>query len=192
MRFNKGDKVSFLNDVGTGIVLEELSDYTVLIETEDGFDVKYKKSELILARSEADYKLEGLEHVIAVKEKIELENKQKKHKKFDQKFNHVDKMSNRNGVVEVDLHIENLIDSHHGMGNAQILQVQMANFIREINSAIYRKAHKLIVIHGVGEGTLKAEIRSELYRHYPNCEYHDASYQLYGYGATEIILHSST
>jgi len=86
------------------------------------------------------------------------------------------------------LHIEELIDSHRGMTNTQILAVQMTNFQRELNVAIRNRLRKVIVIHGVGEGVLRAEIRKELHCHYPQFEHHDASYSKYGYGATEIIL----
>jgi dsDNA-specific endonuclease/ATPase MutS2 len=187
--FKIGDTVSFLNDVGTGKILEIISESLVVVETEDGFDDKYPIKELILVKSDQDYKLDGLEHVISVQEKINSDAKFKKIDEFDKKMGTSRLESFQKDVVEVDLHIEELIDSHRGMSNSNILQVQMANFIRELNVAIHSKAKKLVVIHGVGEGTLKSEIRRELYEHYPDYEYHDASYRLYGYGATEIILH---
>jgi dsDNA-specific endonuclease/ATPase MutS2 len=46
----------------------------------------------------------------------------------------------------------------------------------------------MVVIHGVGEGVLKQEIRKELKEFYPHFDFYDASYQEYGYGATEIEL----
>ena len=46
---------------------------------------------------------------------------------------------------------------------------------------------KIIVIHGVGEGVLKNEIRSFLSKK-ENLEFFDASYADYGKGATEIRL----
>ena len=46
------------------------------------------------------------------------------------------------------------------------------------------------MIHGKGKGVLKAEIVNELNEYYPEFQYHDASFQEFGYnGATEIILY---
>ena len=47
---------------------------------------------------------------------------------------------------------------------------------------------KIVVIHGVGEGVLRHEIRKELDIYHPYFEYYDASYDQFGYGATEIRL----
>lgn len=182
-----GDKVTFLNDIGGGVVEEILNERYALVENEDGFLEKYLIDELIPAKSEKDYKLDGIEHVISVQEKIESEKRFERLEDFEKKTKGL--VSMVNDEMEVDLHIEELIDSHHGMSNGEILSVQMANFKRQLNIAIRRKAKKLIIIHGVGEGRLKSEIRTDLLSNHPDFEFHDASYRKYGYGATEIILH---
>ena len=43
-------------------------------------------------------------------------------------------------------------------------------------------------IHGVGNGTLKTELRKALGIEYKKLTYHDASFKEYGYGATLIII----
>lgn len=187
MQFNVGDRIRFLNEVGEGVITKIVSSKVVIAKCQDGFENQYTTDEIVLAVSQEEYKLEGLEHVESVIEKINSENKIKQDEIFYKKFNHLSKIGNPE-EIEIDLHIEELIDSHRGMSNAQILSVQMSNFQRELNVAIRKKAKKLIVIHGVGEGTLRAEIRNELHLHYPEFEFHDASYRKYGYGATEIIL----
>jgi len=187
MKVKPGDKVTFLNEECGGVITEVLNERYAIVENEDGFDEKYLISELVLAGNAKSYKLDGIEHVLSVQEKIQSEGKMKIHEDFDRKSRSL--VSYVQDEVEIDLHIEELIDSHRGMSNGEILSVQMANFKRELNVAIQRKAKKMIVIHGVGEGTLKSEIHRELYEHYPNMEYHDANYRKYGYGATEIILH---
>jgi dsDNA-specific endonuclease/ATPase MutS2 len=90
--------------------------------------------------------------------------------------------------MEVDLHIENLIDSHRGMPNYQIVDVQMARFRRSMNIAISRNMKRVVFIHGVGAGVLREEIRTELRSIYPQYEFLDGSYQRYGAGATEVLL----
>lgn len=90
--------------------------------------------------------------------------------------------------MEVDLHIEELIDNFKGMSNAEIIQVQLKHFQRTLDNAINEHYRKLIVIHGVGNGRLKQEVRNML-SSYRNLQYYDASYGKYGFGATEILIH---
>src|SRR5690606_15132794 len=102
-----------------------------------------------------------------------------------QKLKHVERMVRGEETWEIDLHIEVLIDSHKGMNNNQILEVQMSRLRSFMYQASDRKIKRLIIIHGVGEGILRHEVRSYVDGH-DNMEYHDASYKEYGYGATEI------
>lgn len=89
---------------------------------------------------------------------------------------------------EVDLHIEELIDSHSGLTNAQILAIQLERFEKEMEYCLSNNMKKLIVIHGVGNGKLKQEITAIL-KSIDGISYHDASYKHYGFGATEILIH---
>ncbi len=89
---------------------------------------------------------------------------------------------------EVDLHIEELIDSHSGLTNAQILAIQLERFEKELEYCLSNNMRKLIVIHGVGNGKLKQEITAIL-KSIDGISYHDASYKNYGFGATEILIH---
>ena len=187
MDFKLGDKVRFLNEVGEGKVLKILSSSSYLIETEDGFDQTYNANELVAVKNSSDYKIDGVLFNESVQDKINSEDKANDEAYLKQKFRHLHNYSSEDELV-IDLHIEELIDSHKGLSNSQILNIQLTNFKRELNVAIRRKASKLIVIHGVGEGVLKAEIRKELYDHFPEYDYHDASYKEYGYGATEVVL----
>ncbi len=88
---------------------------------------------------------------------------------------------------EVDLHIEELIDSIQGMSNGSIIQVQLRHFQKELEDAISRNMKKIVFIHGVGNGKLKDEIRKIL-KTYPRISFHDASFQKYGAGATEVTI----
>lgn len=135
-----GDKVTFLNEVGSGVVTEILNDQYALVENEDGFDEKHLIAELVLEKSEKEYRLDGLEYVESVKEKIDAERKYERLEEFEKKTKGL--VSYVEDEMEVDLHIEELIDSHHGMSNAEILNVQMANFKRQLNIAIRRRVKK--------------------------------------------------
>ncbi|MDD2387399.1 MAG: DUF2027 domain-containing protein [Bacteroidales bacterium] len=90
-------------------------------------------------------------------------------------------------TVEVDLHINQLVDSVIGMSNADILKIQLDLFHKTITEAIMNKAGKVILIHGIGNGTLKAAIRESLTKQY-KLQFEDASFKEYGFGATEVVL----
>ena len=50
------------------------------------------------------------------------------------------------------------------------------------------KGRRIVFIHGVGNGTLKTELRKQLERKYKGINYQDASFREYGYGATMVII----
>jgi hypothetical protein len=90
-------------------------------------------------------------------------------------------------LVEVDLHIEKLIDNHRSLEHAEILEIQMSRFRTALESAILHKDQRIVFIHGVGNGKLKHELRRTLDKEYKSCRYQDASFREYGYGATMVI-----
>ncbi len=95
--------------------------------------------------------------------------------------------NNPNSEMEIDLHIEELIDNFTGMSNFEIVQIQLNNFKNTLDKAINGHYRKLIVIHGVGNGRLKQEVRNILST-YKNVRFYDGSYAKYGFGATEILI----
>ena len=187
MNFKIGDKVRFLNSDGHGIIIKILDSQRVELENNFGFQEEYKISEIVPERNQEDYETENLAFDNEVKSKINAEKINKKNFDLKRKFRHLEKYGYKERVV-LDLHIENLIDSHHGLSNSAILKIQMTNFKDFLNKSIYKKQRKIVVIHGVGEGVLRHEIRKELDIYHPYFEYFDASYDEFGYGATEIRL----
>ena len=91
-------------------------------------------------------------------------------------------------VMEVDLHINELIDTTAGMNNADILEYQMNKFNDVMKENIKNKNRRIVFIHGKGDGVLKTALLKELKKNYPSCYYQDASFQEYGYGATMVII----
>ena len=189
MTFNIGDKVRFLNSDGYGIITKILGSNTVELENNFGFQEEYEISELVSERKQEDYQTENLSFDYQIKSKINAEKNSKKNLDLKRKFKHLEKYGAKERVV-IDLHIENLIDTHNGMSNSEILKIQMTHFKLFLNKSIDKKQRKIVVIHGVGEGVLRHEIRKELDIYHPYFEYYDASYDEFGYGATEIRLES--
>jgi hypothetical protein len=89
--------------------------------------------------------------------------------------------------MEIDLHIEELLDDYSNMSNAEIIQVQLTCFQKALDKAMNEHFKKLIVIHGVGNGRLKQEVRALIASH-SALKYYDASYARFGFGATEIVF----
>ena len=94
----------------------------------------------------------------------------------------------RNGIIEVDLHIHNLVETTAGMNNAAMLQHQLEVFRKTMESYRGAKGQKIVFIHGKGEGVLRKAIIDELKLKYSKCDYQDASFQQYGFGATQVTI----
>ena len=91
-------------------------------------------------------------------------------------------------LKEVDLHILELVESATGLSNKEMLDLQMERFRSEMETAISNGTRRIVFIHGVGQGTLKNELRRELESRYRKYDMQDASFREYGYGATMVIL----
>ncbi|MGN0187435.1 MAG: DUF2027 domain-containing protein [Paludibacteraceae bacterium] len=94
----------------------------------------------------------------------------------------------KNTPLEVDLHINALLDNTHGMTNADMLQYQLDKFHSVMREYTKHRGQKIIFIHGKGEGVLRAAIEKELKTHYRTCYFQDASFQQYGFGATQVTI----
>ena len=91
-------------------------------------------------------------------------------------------------IIEVDLHINQLLDSTTGMSNTDMLTVQLNKFRRTIEENKSKKGQKIVFIHGKGEGVLRSAVLSELKLRYKNFSVQDASFKEYGFGATMVTI----
>jgi DNA-nicking Smr family endonuclease len=91
-------------------------------------------------------------------------------------------------IVEIDLHINEIIDNTAGLSNAQILEIQKDKVESEMKQAVQTGVRKIVFIHGVGQGVLKQEVTKLLKTKYTKYYTQDASFREYGYGATMVIL----
>ncbi|HNV81053.1 MAG: DUF2027 domain-containing protein [Tenuifilaceae bacterium] len=92
-------------------------------------------------------------------------------------------------LIEVDLHIQELVDNYSAMQPGEILELQLAHFTSSLNQGLKSRAtRKMVFIHGKGNGKLKNEIIDKLKREYPKLRYQDASFREYGFGATLVFL----
>ena len=175
----KGDKVSVLDEAINGKVVS-VKNKEVLIETEDGFMMTFFVNELI--------KIQDSSNLMNSIKRIDLDTvaKEKEEPKV-RSFIKEKKDKREISAPEFDLHIEKLVPNKRGMSNYDILTLQTETAKRHIEFAIRNRIPKIVFIHGVGEGILKAELDFLLGR-YDGVDFQDANYQKYGLGATEVYF----
>ena len=93
-----------------------------------------------------------------------------------------------NAPIVVDLHASELLETTSGMSSSDILNYQLEHFRKTIKSHEKEKGRKIVFIHGKGEGILRQALINELRYRFKSCTYQDASFQEYGYGATQVTI----
>jgi DNA-nicking Smr family endonuclease len=178
--FKVGQKITFLYEKGTGIILEILPNDFYLIEDENGFELKMSKNDIGQVFG-FDYKLpDDLDIDLNDDDSFSKKSKAIYHEKTSQSKRTLE-------VWEIDLHIEELIDSHSHMTNFEIVTTQLKAYRNFLAKAKSKRIRKVVIIHGVGEGVLKEEIRSSLSK-MEGVDFYDADYREYGKGATTVEL----
>ncbi len=184
-----GDEVRFLDSVGGGRVARiDAARRLIYIEDEDGFEIPTPLSQVVVtaqvrqaaaAQKEVSPTPRDMQTkaagTAAIPSAIERRAKGKKEAK-------------KEDIMETDLHISAIADNWQQMERGEMLHMQMEVFRRTMRDNIRYKGKKIVFIHGRGEGILKAAIASELRQHYSSCEYQDASFAQYGFGATMVII----
>ena len=91
-------------------------------------------------------------------------------------------------MLEIDLHATELLDTTAGMGASDIKEYQLDIFRRTMKEHLKDKGLRIVFIHGNGDGVLRRAILNELRRDYSRCQWQDASFQQYGFGATMVTI----
>jgi dsDNA-specific endonuclease/ATPase MutS2 len=176
---NKGDKVTVLDEAINGVVLST-KDKEVTIETEDGFVMTFFVNELLKV-NDSNNLMDSITRINVGE--IAKEKEIPKPRSFVKER----KDKHERAAPEFDLHIEKLVRNKQGMSNYDILNLQSETAKRHIEFAILNRIPKIVFIHGVGEGVLKAELDFLLGR-YDNIAFQEGNYQKYGQGATEVFI----
>lgn len=175
--FRIGDSVELLDDNVSGIVIK-VEDHEVTFETSDGFEMKVPFS--LVIKIEGDLDIDMGDDSLIQKLNADLNRKPKQPSQ---------KPKRQQSAMEVDLHIHNLVDRSGQLSNFEMLNIQLEHTRKKIEFAIEKRIKRIVFIHGVGQGVLKAELYT-LFRRYDQVEFYDADYQKYGLGATEIFIYN--
>lgn len=92
------------------------------------------------------------------------------------------------GLLEVDLHIDELVDSTAGLSPSDMLNLQIDEFRKVMDANLRNKGLKIVFIHGKGEGVLRNALLKELNHRYKGHMVQDASFREYGFGATQVTI----
>ena len=191
--FEKGQRVKFLNDVGSAVVLR-MEGELVVVEDEDGFERSVERRELIAALEpevEADKYGNTIPDIATLLAQDVGEKRMRElQKEFEVRYQNsqATSMARRDAHMEVDLHIHELVDDQRGLPDRAKLAIQMNHFDRMMDIAKREKLRRIVFIHGVGQGVLRHQIRTSLDQHHPDCTYREGDPRKYGRGATEVWL----
>ena len=179
MQFQINERIGFLYEKGGGVI-KSFEENRVIVEDEDGFDRTFLLSEIIKIHGE----FYDLPDDAVVQINMDDTISRKNHTVTKQAMTGSKKPVE---TWELDLHIENLVDSHGGMSNSQILECQMKELRNFYKRAKDKHIRKLIIIHGVGMGVLKEEVQAFLDKK-EGVEHYDADFRDYGKGATAVEI----
>ena len=174
-----GNNVAVLDDVIKGKVTA-IKGKTITVQTNDGMLFRFEANELVKIDKE-QHELTKYSDINNRLLKEKINEKSSKKSLFTKQKNEV--------ILEVDLHINQLVNSTRNMDNFDMLNLQLDTAKRKIEFAISKRISKVVFIHGVGEGVLKGELLRLLSK-YP-VKFYDASYKKYGLGATEVYIYQN-
>jgi dsDNA-specific endonuclease/ATPase MutS2 len=174
-----GNNVAVLDDVIKGKVTA-INGKTITVQTNDGMLFRFEANELVKIDKE-QHELTKYSDINNRLLKEKINEKSSKKSLFTKQKNEV--------ILEVDLHINQLVNSTRNMDNFDMLNLQLDTAKRKIEFAISKRISKVVFIHGVGEGVLKGELLRLLSK-YP-VKFYDASYKKYGLGATEVYIYQN-
>ena len=180
-----GDKVKFVNENLEGVVAKILVNNKVKVTANDGFDYEVKLDEIIIVKEDNSLNYTVDNDAINTKiqsDRISNQNSQNILSKYLGTTKH-----QYENVVEIDLHLEELVEFPNKLEDWQKLHTQMQHVKKCLNAAFNQRVKKMVFIHGVGTGVLKIELRNFL-SNYDDIIVRDADYREYGSGATEVII----
>ena len=169
MNFNIGDKVKLINQNLKGTVIK-LAGNEITILNEFDFEEKFDKKELIIDNHFEVSSIESEGKILKEENKVSTINFQK---------------TQKNNLLEVDLHIGHLADNLKSISPHKMLQIQVNKITETLLFARENKYKTLIFIHGKGKGVLKKELDNILDKE-NGITYFDANFQRYKMGATEV------
>lgn len=180
-----GNKIKFINEALTGVVIKIISDKLIEIEDSNGFIQCVSLNEVVIIDENDDV-------VYTINNKDYIDQTDLRKEKFKTKSTLLDKYKKLNkfkyeNTLEIDLHLEELVEFPQRLEDWQKLYTQLQHVKKCIEAAQRENITRIVFIHGKGTGVLKTELRNLVSNTY-QLSYCDADYRAYSTGATEVYL----
>ena len=167
MKFKVGDIIVFKHEKQCGTILKIVNG-KLLVKNSDGFEEIVSSNDIILYDENTD-KVTAYGIDFDIKDNQIKKRKTKKNQRFSK-------------VLKIDLHIELIIDYYKELENHEIVNIQLKKCENAIRKAVNTRIEKIIIVHGIGVGTLKKEVHQLL------DQYNFRYYTSQDGGSTEVML----
>lgn len=167
MKFKVGDIIVFKHEKQCGTILKIVNG-KLLVKNSDGFEEIVSSNDIILYDENTD-KVAAYGIDFDIKDNQIKKRKTKKNQRFSK-------------VLKIDLHIELIIDYYKELENHEIVNIQLKKCENAIRKAMNTRIEKIIIVHGIGVGTLKKEVHQLL------DQYNFRYYTSQDGGSTEVML----
>ena len=167
MKFKVGDIIVFKHEKQCGTILKIVNG-KLLVKNSDGFEEIVSSNDIILYDENND-KVTAYGIDFDIKDNQIKKRKTKKNQRFSK-------------VLKIDLHIELIIDYYKELENHEIVNIQLKKCENAIRKAMNTRIEKIIIVHGIGVGTLKKEVHQLL------DQYNFRYYTSQDGGSTEVML----
>ena len=167
MKFKVGDIIVFKHEKQCGTILKIVNG-KLLVKNSDGFEEMVSSNDIILYDENTD-KVTAYGIDFDIKDNQIKKRKTKKNQRFSK-------------VLKIDLHIELIIDYYKELENHEIVNIQLKKCENAIRKAMNTRIEKIIIVHGIGVGTLKKEVHQLL------DQYNFRYYTSQDGGSTEVML----
>lgn len=175
--YKKGKEFNLKNTYSVDIHIDTVKFYKLhSFKENDYFEdeaIIYPVVRRDLAEREMTISAKEIEEAMKQKERPRIQPIEKKEKKH---------------ILEIDLHITELLDNTNGLSSSDMLEYQIKKFNEVMEENKRNKGQKIVFIHGKGDGVLKNTLLKELKTKYKSAYYQDASFREYGYGATMVTI----
>jgi hypothetical protein len=184
MKIELGHKVKFTNEDLVGEIISIISEDKVVVSCSDGFDQTVDLTDIIIIGE--DNQLNYSVSQTKLSAKIASNLKDVGSSKLLNRYTNTSKYQ-IGRVVEIDLHLEELVEFPSKLDDWQKLHTQMQHVKNCLGAATAKKVKRLVFIHGVGTGVLKTELHNYLSR-FENLDFKVGDFNEYGTGATEVTI----
>ena len=184
MKIEVGHKIKFINEDLTGEIIAIVSEDQVTVSCSDGFDQTVNLTDIIVIGENNQLNYSVNETKLSAK--ITSTLNEVGSAKFLNRYTNSNKYQ-MGRVVEVDLHLEELVEFPSKLDDWQKLHTQMQHVKNCLGAATAKRIKHLVFIHGIGTGVLKTELHNYLSR-FENLDFKQGDINEYGTGATEVTI----